>query len=99
MTNQDKFLFAKKLSEVTIRPINYGYVNHNNIPAVLWVDIDNLKRCEGALSECNRFGLTYRQRTKYEDEQSNWRCLCKSCQDENDSYWDDMWKEYYAGVM
>lgn len=40
-----------------------------------------------------------RQRTAYVDDARNWVTLCKRCHKENDAYWDDMWAEYYRGVL
>lgn len=40
-----------------------------------------------------------RQRTSYVDDEKNWVTLCDACAEENDSYWRDMWAEYYADCM
>jgi hypothetical protein len=51
------------------------------------------ERC-GALTACRR-----RQRTLYEDEESNWATLCPACQKEADAYWDERWAEYYGMIL
>lgn len=52
---------------------------------------------------CERCGksnaIHYHQRTMYESEVSNWVTLCESCKEENDSYWDEKWEEYYRDCM
>ena len=52
--------------------------------------------------KCQRCGaegddvVRYRQRTMYNDEESNWVELCPPCQKENDEYLDDMWADVYS---
>ncbi len=36
-----------------------------------------------------------RQRTAYENDESNFATLCPTCQREADEYWSEMWNEYY----
>lgn len=43
--------------------------------------------------------LTYRQRTYYQDEASNYFTGCEKCRKANDEYWDGMWAEYYSGCL
>ena len=43
--------------------------------------------------------LTYRQRTLYQDEASNYFTGCAKCREANDAYWDAMWNEYYSGCL
>ena len=99
MTPQENYQFEKRLADVTSREINYKYVDWSKIPKPLFVDIDELKQCEGVDGPCGSFGIKHRQNTRYEDNQSNFRCLCAACQDVNDTYWDEMWREYYSGGM
>ena len=40
-----------------------------------------------------------RQRTAYCDDERNWATLCPRCQEEADTHWDEMWDEYYSGVL
>lgn len=50
-------------------------------------------KCE----RCDCFGARYhRQNTNYIEEERNWVVLCKDCEEENDSYWEGMWEDYYA---
>lgn len=44
---------------------------------------------------CGRPGIWRRQNTQYEDDFSNWACLCEDCQAEADEYWAEMWRCYY----
>ena len=39
------------------------------------------------------------QNTRYENNYSNYFCGCKDCEEENDRYWDDMWKDYYSSLL
>jgi len=41
----------------------------------------------------------YHQRTRYVEEDRNWVTLCPVHRKENDEYWDDMWAEYYSGLL
>ena len=99
MTLQEKYLFAKRISEVTSRPINYRYVDKSRIPIPLFIDIDNLQQCSGVDGPCESYGLNNQQNTAYDDDESNWRCLCAVCQEANDSHWGEQWEEYYAGGL
>ena len=40
-----------------------------------------------------------RQNTKYEDDIRNWVQLCDSCAIENEKHWDEMWSDYYSGIL
>ncbi len=44
-------------------------------------------------------GRIHRQSTQYEHQLSNYVCLCAPCTKENDAYWEEMWKEYYSGLI
>lgn len=52
-------------------------------------------RCQ----RCGVFGAeTYRQRTRYQNDEENIVTLCPRCREENDEYWNDRWSEiYYNG--
>lgn len=54
------------------------------------------KRCQRCAC---RGAVTYRQRTRYTRDEDNIVTLCPSCQEENDAYWDDMWSDYYSGLL
>lgn len=99
MTPQEHYQFEKRLAEVTSREINYKYVDWKKIPRPLFIDVDKLKQCNGVTGPCESFGIKQRQNTRYENDESNFSCLCAKCQDANDEYWDGMWREYYAGCM
>ena len=40
-----------------------------------------------------------RQMTNYNNDKQNYATLCEECQNENDKYWTEMWREYYNGCM
>jgi hypothetical protein len=37
-----------------------------------------------------------RQNTSYEDDERNWAILCEKHHEENDQYWAERWREYWA---
>ena len=43
--------------------------------------------------------VAYRQKTFYTDSESNYVALCPKCKEENDYFWEEQWKEYYAGCL
>ena len=45
------------------------------------------------------FPTISQQRTEYQDKYSNYFCGCKYCREENASYWNDMWEEYYSSRL
>ena len=55
--------------------------------------------------ECSFCGIKsdevvcYRQHTSYEHIEDNYVTACSLCKKQNDEYWDEMWKEYYSGVL
>ena len=53
--------------------------------------------------ECNNCGAPNgerrRQRTCYVDEESNYATLCPACHEVNDEHWDEMWRDYYSGLL
>jgi len=48
------------------------------------------ERCESTDAERRR------QNTFYPDEEDNYVTLCPQCHKDNESYWEDMWIEYYS---
>ena len=51
-------------------------------------------------NRCKKRGAKRRpQLTQYLDEELNWDCLCESCQEGADEYWQERWDEYYSGLM
>jgi Zn finger protein HypA/HybF involved in hydrogenase expression len=52
-------------------------------------------RCQ----RCRRFGAeTYRQRTRYVNDENNIVTLCPTCKIENDEYWSQRWLEVYRNM-
>jgi hypothetical protein len=49
--------------------------------------------------QCNSKGMWYRQRTMYNNDNANWACYCAQHRIENDDYWDEMWNDYYSGLL
>lgn len=43
--------------------------------------------------------FTVRQRTQYAEEKLNWFTGCEACIKHNEGYWDDMWYDFYQGVL
>lgn len=49
---------------------------------------------------CGDPGATYnRQMTAYANDASNYAWACDPCQKDLNEYWDEMWRDYYAGVL
>lgn len=55
--------------------------------------------CHGWEGPCLNIGKKRRQRTAYVDDKSNWVFLCDDCMSVNDTYWTDMWNDYYRSVL
>lgn len=57
----------------------------------------------GKVGECeccgDPGGVRYRQNTMYNDDERNFVTLCPECRIENDEHWEEMWKEYYRGLL
>ena len=56
------------------------------------------------LGFCPQHGLfkypkRFRMNTQYVDDASNYMVGCKDCKTESDEYWDERWREYYAGCL
>jgi hypothetical protein len=49
--------------------------------------------------ECQCKGYWKRQNTSYVNEEDNWAFFCDLHHEENDLYWEDMWKEHYRSVL
>lgn len=41
---------------------------------------------------------TKRRHTQYCDEAANWLTACRECQEEDDAYYDELWKDYYSSI-
>lgn len=56
--------------------------------------------CCGSGGPCDRLdAVTYRQRTAYANEDSNWTTLCPDCAKWNNECWDEMWRDYYSDKL
>lgn len=42
---------------------------------------------------------TERRRTQYNDPKSNYMTACSECHEEDDTYYDELWKDYYASRL
>lgn len=63
-----------------------------------------MSKCNGCKDQssstpCDNPGIRRRQNTAYVDEESNYNVFCESCQVEADAYWDEMWQEYWNGIL
>ena len=61
----------------------------------LWLTRNDVHLCH--YPNCFKFAPLNRQNTDYHDEDLNWARLCDEHQEEADAYWDERWKEYWAG--
>lgn len=48
---------------------------------------------------CGKIGEWRAQQTAYENKEANFACLCEEHQQETDEYWNEMWREYYSGLL
>jgi len=55
--------------------------------------------CTGVSHPCGKPAHWRRQHTAYADDNSNWVMLCDECHIENEANWDDMWRDYYGGLL
>jgi len=56
--------------------------------------------CQGAEGPCNSKNATLRrQNTQYANDDLNWVTLCDGCQEVNEAYWRERWKEYYSQII
>ena len=56
------------------------------------------KRCP----HCQRWSQTVERRrmnTRYVNDEQNWITECDECFEDTESYWADMWDDYYRGCM
>lgn len=60
---------------------------------------DRLSLCCGAEGPCFRKGRRQRQNTSYCDDERNWVIACDPCMETIQEHWNEMWAEYYAGVL
>lgn len=53
-----------------------------------------------ACDRCNRKDASiHPQNTRYENDCDNYVVLCEECKADNDTYWEQMWKDYYRGCL
>ena len=60
---------------------------------------DVFKKLLGYCEHCNsyfKYPKRYRMNTNYEDEESNYTILCKDCEAECDTYWEEQWRDVYG---
>ncbi len=55
--------------------------------------------CCGANQPCFRKGKRRRQNTAYSDDERNWVTACDDCMVIIQERWDDMWDDYYGGLL
>ena len=57
-------------------------------------------QCWGVDGPCSSMNATrQRQNTAYVNDEQNWVVMCPECAAANEAYWDDMWRDYYAGRL
>lgn len=62
---------------------------------------NSLQRLFGYCPQCGRWFRrvrTARQNTAYHEDEKNFFTGCRTCEEENDRYWAEMWNEYYGIV-
>jgi hypothetical protein len=61
----------------------------------------HIHRCQGVSGPCGRWDSRVRPcMTAYEDMSRNVAPrLCDDCAEEYRDYWDEMWREYYGGLL
>jgi len=56
----------------------------------------------GKCPNCNKY-FTYprkrRMNTAYAQYESNFEVCCLNCHNSHEEFWEEMWKEYYAGKL
>jgi len=68
-----------------------------NFCKVFW---RRLGRCDGCGSNCKNFGATRRRmNTAYTNEESNFAFVCEDCYKEIYDHYEEMWKDYYGGLL
>ena len=58
-----------------------------------------MKTCQGHNYPCKNPGKRRRQNTQYEKEEDNWVFMCEECFDFRQEEWEEMWRDYYRGVL
>lgn len=53
----------------------------------------------GTTCHCGAPGWPIHTNTCYARHLSNWAVMCDECQAESDAYYEDLWREYYAGLL
>lgn len=57
-------------------------------------------QCHGVDGPCPSLNARrQRQNTAYVDDEHNWIVMCPECAEANAEYWEDMWRDYYAGRL
>ena len=103
------------MTSAECREILYHLLNHekSRFTYIERSDINPLKRltivklssvhdleCEGWDGPClKRNASLIRMHTFYNDEISNYRILCPLCEKSCFDHWDEMWDEYYSGLL
>lgn len=86
---------GKKLDPNTLIPID-DYTSFKEITT----QGDLRVQCEGFDGPCDSLKAKRRHKgTAYIDDELNYVTICDSCYEKEREYWDDMWREYYAGCM
>jgi len=61
---------------------------------------EKLEHCEGSEAPCTNTNAKWVARgCIYPDERANWAYLCPECTEIEHEHWNDMWQEYWSGVM
>lgn len=64
-----------------------------------------MKICETNFRQCQQCRCYHstvkrrRQHTAYENDESNFAVLCKSCQELQDEYWEERWSDLYMNLL
>ncbi len=58
-----------------------------------------LPLCDGLYGVCFQRGHRRVQNTAYVQPEKNMVFLCDSCAEANEEYWNEMWREYYGGLL
>lgn len=57
-------------------------------------------KCRGFDSRCkSNKAKTYRQNTRYEEDERNIVTLCRKCAKANEEYWEEIWITYWSDVL
>ena len=83
-----------KACEEFSNAIRSAMATHDNRPIV--------QKIFGYCPHCGKWFRrirTYRQNTAYVDDDCNFFTGCKACREENDMYWEELWKDYYSSIL